>query len=123
MARVDIPIGTAITTAGTTWTGGTINGTDFAAIQAQGNVHRLLIEVINSGSAGTVIVKEGDNKPAFRAELGDLSLAIPRLGTLRFTVDGSRHVQDTGDIYIDFANAVSGELMAGFVYAVRLANV
>lgn len=110
MARVTVDVVRLSTTAGTIHAGGSLdvaNGAQFAPTRA----HSLYVRVANStATAGSVIVRSGDNPPAFRNGLGDLTLALGANSTIEFAVETARHMQGTGYINLDFVGAINGTI-------------
>ncbi len=71
-------------------------------LDPQGDSHNVLLEITNDsvGDNMTVVVLAGDNPPAFRSGLGDLSLTIVP-GTPQLVVlESARFMQDSGKIQI-----------------------
>lgn len=71
-------------------------------LDPQGDTHNILLECTNTSVADdmTVAVLAGDNPPAFRAGLGDLSMVVSP-GTPKYLVlESARFMQDNGKIQI-----------------------
>lgn len=110
-AAVSLPTAQAIDTNGT------------VPIAAGGNTGRLLIEVVNTDDAAlTVLVKAGDNPPALRSGLGDLSVALAATGggatasRLIGPFEAARFCQDDGSINVTFTAATGAPAASVRVY-------
>jgi len=71
-------------------------------LDIQGDSHNVLLEITNDSVADnmTVVVLAGDNPPAFRSGLGDLSLTVVP-GTPQLVVlESARFAQESGKIQI-----------------------
>lgn len=112
MARVSVGIVTLSKTDGTLHAGGSLTVADGAVIAAAGKTSNLLIQVKNTGSAGTITIPVGDHPPALR-NIGDVAITIgATTGEKFFVVESARHAQDNGDIYLDFSSGMNGTIAA-----------
>lgn len=113
MARSNLPITTLVkdtnnanpaTTAIDATNGNTI---------AAGDTPLLLVEVTNTfAGSKSVIFRAGDNPPAQRAGLGDLTVALAQNAVNLFVLETARFIQDDGSISIDFTASMTGTLRA-----------
>lgn len=81
--------------------GGTIVAADGAYVAAGGNTRRLFLHVTAGTIAGTITVLAGDNPPAFRKDLGDLTVALTANQIKFVCIESARFTQDDGNIHID----------------------
>lgn len=97
------------------------NGT--VPINSVGRADRLIVEVVNTDDAAlTVLVKAGDNPPAHRTGLGDLSVALAATGggatasRMIGPFESARFVQDDGRIDLTFTAATGSPAASVRVY-------
>jgi hypothetical protein len=97
------------------------NGT--VPIDAKGQTDLLIIEVVNTDDAAlTVAVKAGDNPPAQRAGLGDLSVALAASGggatasRMIGPFESARFAQDDGKVNVTFTAATGAPAASVRVY-------
>lgn len=97
--------------------GTAINPANGANIPGAGDSGKLLIRVTNTNASNrTVTVKAGNNPPALRSGLGDLTITVPATtGDTLIVVESARFMQADGSINVDF-----GASMTGIISAVRL---
>lgn len=80
-------------------------------IAAGGRTDRLILEIVNVAAVAlTVKVKAGDNPPAHRAGVGDLSVAMAATGTatdkrIIGPFESGRFIQDDGTVSVSFTAA------------------
>jgi hypothetical protein len=116
MARTAIPETELTLGSGAAGTIGTLDQANGMKYTPSRGLGRTVFRVKNTGSVGTITVQSGNNPPSFRADLGDVDIAISASsGDLLFAVESARHIQSDGDIYLDFTAG-----MAGSVYAYSL---
>ena len=120
MARDAVAIVAPTVNAGTAWGAGTtINTTNEAYVDCGGNTQGLFLRLTNTdGSPHDVTIGAGDNPPAFRAGIGDLTITVAATsGDVIIPLESARVVQSTGYVHVDFATS-----HAGTIWAVRLPN-
>ena len=118
MARDAISIVAPTVNAATAWGAGTtITPANDAVVSPGGNTQNLFLRITNThGSDHTVTIKAGDNPPAFRSGLGDLTVTVPATsGDVLIPLESARFVQSDGTIEVDFETDHAGK-----AYAVRL---
>lgn len=108
---ISLPTAQAIDTTGT------------VPINSVKRSHLLIIEVVNTDDAAlTVLVKAGDNPPAHRAGLGDLSVALAASGggatasRMIGPFEAARFMQDDGRIDVTFTPATGAPACSVRVY-------
>lgn len=124
MARTNLPTNTFTGTAATGLldpTGTTVdqaNGMNVAlasgAIPSAPTAHNLYLRVANSAASPfAVIVRAGAYPPAFRSQLGDLSVTVTN-ATTRWVgpLEAARFMQTDNSINIDFATGFTGTITA-----------
>lgn len=73
-----------------------------------GDCHNILLEFINTAEAAdamAVKVLAGDNPPAFRSGLGDLSISVAQNAVRYLVLESARFMQSDGKINIVFTPA------------------
>jgi hypothetical protein len=94
-------------------TADTVDTTGTVPIRAGSLTSRMIVEVINGAGVGlTVAVKAGNNPPAVRAGLGDLSVSLAASGSagdkkIIGPFESARFAQGNGDVNLSFS-PVSG---------------
>lgn len=122
MARTNLPV-TNLTTNGKTAISTTAidqtNGMNLAlastAIPPVAATDHLILVVDNTaaGSHNFILRKGASNPPAFRAPLGDLTIAIGATTTVYIgPFDYARFVQSDGSLNIDFDSGTTGTIQA-----------
>lgn len=102
MARATLTVQDLLTTGGTVNTiGGTLVAADGALIRAGGNTQKMFLHITAGTIAGTLNIKAGDNPPAFRKGLGDVTIVLTANQTQFVVIESARHSKSNGDIYID----------------------
>ena len=86
--------------------GGTIVAADGALIQAGGKTRNLFLHITAGTIAGTLTVKAGDNPPAFRKGLGDVTQVLTANQQVFLPIESARHAKSNGDIYIESAGSL-----------------
>jgi hypothetical protein len=113
MARATLSVQELVLGGGTvTASGGTIVQADGALIRAGGNTRKLFLHVTAGTIAGTLTIPAGDNPPAFREDLGDVTVVLTANQTQFVAVESARHAKSNGDIWINSA----GELVVVKAY-------
>lgn len=99
--------------------GTTISVANGASIDVGGDTGDLLVIVTNTVTTPDhdLTIQSGANPPALASGLGDRVENI-NAAEAWFTIDGSRHVQADGKIYLDFETNFTGK-----VHAIRLGGV
>lgn len=123
MARAEIPVTQLARNAGTVVaTAGTVDATNNHVIPAGSVTGDFILYVNNTGDAGTVTFKAGDNPPALTASTGDLALDIGGTAELWIMVETARFTQSDGSINVDIDTdgTMSGDIAA---YETRIASV
>lgn len=107
MARATLTIQDLLVSGGTVNTiGGTIDATDGALLRAGGNTQKLFLHITAGTIAGTITIPAGDNPPAFRKGLGDLTVVLTANQTQFVAIESARHAKSNGDIWINSAGTL-----------------
>lgn len=124
MARTNLPVSALVANGSLTTPAGTAvdqaNGMNVAltseAIPPAYDAFRgLFFRVLNTnGTARNFIVRAGVYPPAFRKDLGDLTVSIPATtgDVLVGPLDMSRFVQADGSVNVDFGASFAGTITA-----------
>lgn len=120
MAATNVPIQYPLYSGGTVPSGGSLNTSDGNVIAAGGYTTNLLVEVDNTGPAGTIIIGAGNNPPALRASLGALSINIGGTERQVLLIESARFADADGDINITFGGSPTGTVYAYEVQAVGI---
>lgn len=86
-------------------------------VPAGPDMDMVILKVDNSAAAAhNVIIRAGDNPPAFRAGLGDLTISVTN-GTTKYIgpFDPSRFKQDDSSLSVDFDSGFTGTITAFFM--------
>jgi len=106
MARATLDVQELTLGGGTVNTiGGTLVAADGALIRTQ-NTRKLFLHITAGTIAGTITVKAGDNPPAFRKDLGDVTIVLTANQQQFVAIESARHVRSDGDIYIESAGSL-----------------
>lgn len=90
-----------------------INPANGDTIANAGQHRRLVLRVYNSAAGPkNVTLKAGVNPPAFRAELGDLVVAVTNAKTVMIPIESARFAQADGTILVDFEAGMTGTVWA-----------
>ena|SRR5579862_3734652 len=122
MARTNLPVtaltangATAISTTAVDQTNGMNCQLASEAMPAAGNSEQLVLVVDNTDSAShNFILRAGaSNPPAFRAALGDLTIAVAATTTKYLgPFEWARFCQSDGSLNIDFSSGFAGTIQA-----------
>jgi hypothetical protein len=122
MARTNLPLSALVNEGSLADPAGTAidqaNGMNVVmtseTIPPAGDGYRVLLRVANSAASPfNLIVRAGANPPAFRAPLGDLTVAVTNATTKWVgPFDMSRHAQSDDSINIDFGVGFTGTITA-----------
>ena len=119
MARSIVPVTQLVRNGGTfVSSAGTIDTANGQVINAPSDT--LVLYVNNTGPAGTVVFKAGDNPPALRGILGDESIDIGGTAAMYLTFETARFMQDDGTVNIDWGGSPTGSIAA---YETRIPGV
>jgi hypothetical protein len=110
MPRTTIPVQTLTTNGSTVNAGTAVDAGNGMVLAASTDAARLVLHVKNGGTAGTLTVKEGD---FFRANLGDLQIALTNSGDRFIVLESARFEQSDGTIEID-VTGLGGATLVGY---------
>lgn len=115
MARDAVTITPAAANAATaTPAGTTVVVANGAVLNGVGASDRILVRVTHTdGAAHDVTFKAGDNPPASRQGLGDLTAEVAATtGDSLFVLESARFMQNDGTILVDFETGFVGKISA-----------
>lgn len=111
MARSVVPVTQIPVNAGTiVATAGTIDTSNGQVINTPSDT--MVLWVNNTGPAGTIVFKAGDNPPALRSLLGDESVNIGGTAQLYLKFETARFMQSDGTVQIDWGGSPAGSIAA-----------
>jgi len=114
MARSAITLTDLSVNAAVAWaTEVEISAADGASLDVGGKTDKVMLVILNNyAGSKDVTIKAGANPPAFRADLGDLTITFAQDAQKCIVLESARFVQSDGKIYIDFAASMTGHLWA-----------
>lgn len=80
------------------------HGWDIADISGY-HATQILLKFLADASGDTVVITAGDNPPAIRAGVGDLSIVLAASDVRYVVIETSRHMQSDGKIHAYCADA------------------
>lgn len=88
------------------------------ALGTRGRIGSLIIKLLADGSGDTVVFKAGDQPPAMRAGLGDLSVVLAASDVRYIVIESARFMQDDNTVLATCTDA--GTSMRVFAMPIAL---